>query len=217
MCNAHQHAILSSYTQIQQFPLSQCCAVPTLVNIDFCANQITELPAAFFHTFTQLSSLNLEENLLGSLPQGIGNLTKLKRLNLSNNKLTHLPDDFKDCSHTLQQLNLASNYIASLPSSIGQFKILIELDLSNNLITSLPESMHQLTSLVILKLAGHQLQELPTTFGQLSQLKVLDLSGMPIIIDINETSVLHQDNMRNTLIRSQSNRPINGYDNDVSI
>ena len=217
MCDAHQQAILNNSAKMKTFPLSQCSVVPTLVNITFCGNQITELPAAFFHTFTHLSNLNLEGNLLRSLPQGIGKLTKLKHLNLSNNKLTHLPGDFNGCRHTLLKLDLASNYLTSLPSSIGEFKKLIRLDLNNNLITSLPESIYQLRSLITLKLAGHQLHELPSTFGQLSQLKVLDLSGLPILTDINETSVLHKDNMRATLARKEGNQPINGYDNDVSI
>jgi Leucine-rich repeat (LRR) protein len=55
-------------------------------------NMLTELPASIGSLGHTLRKLNVSENSLSFLPEGLGGLTQLRTLRASNNVLTELPD-----------------------------------------------------------------------------------------------------------------------------
>ena len=133
-----------------------------------------------------LTSLDLSNNLLTSLPDSIEQLTNLTSLNLSNNSLTSLPESIEQLTN-LTSLSLSSNSLTSLPESIRQLTNLISLDLSNNSLTVLSESIGRLTNLTSLHLGANKLTELPESIGQLTNLTWLGLRNNRLLITLPES------------------------------
>jgi Leucine-rich repeat (LRR) protein len=78
-----------------------CCCVVTLP--DLC-----DLPASIGSLGKTLRKLNLSENNLSYLPEGLGGLTVLHTLRASNNLLLELPDALMAVT-SLTQLDLSYN------------------------------------------------------------------------------------------------------------
>ncbi|MFX1480472.1 MAG: tetratricopeptide repeat protein [Promethearchaeota archaeon] len=112
---------------------------------------------------------------LTSLPESIGNLTSLQRVDLSSNKLVTLPESFGNHS-SLKVLVLSSNHLKVLPKSIGNLKSLEKLELSSNQLEILPESIGNLSTLKELLLFSNRLKTLPKSIGNLYSLKFLFLN-----------------------------------------
>ncbi|HKQ75083.1 MAG TPA: COR domain-containing protein [Blastocatellia bacterium] len=122
------------------------------------------------------TSLDLSENQLTSLPQGIAKLTNLTRLDLRNNQLTSLPPEIAKLTK-LTSLFLSVNQLTSLPQEIARLTKLTSLFLRENQLTSLPQEIIKLTNLEVLSLSGNQLTSLPQEITRLTNLRDLDLSG----------------------------------------
>ena len=82
---------------------------------------ITELKFTGYHFDT----------LPNTLPDSIGNLTNLIKLNLYDNRLTTLPDTIGNLTN-LTTLDLDYNYFTEFPSQIGKLTNLVELNINNN-------------------------------------------------------------------------------------
>ena len=144
---------------------------------NYCAKdseKLTELPEALGQ-LTRLQKLNLSRNQLTSLPESLGRLTQLETLNLSRNHLTSLPESLGQLGQ-LRALHLSDNQLTTLGESLGRLANLQTLNLDGNQLTSLPESLGQLTVLQNLHLSYNQLTALPESLGQLTHLQTLNLS-----------------------------------------
>ena len=81
---------------------------------------------------TSTTDLDLSGNdLTGSLPSEIANLTKLESLNVSDNNMTGIPAEIGRLSN-LKILNYANNSITGLPLELGDLQNLETLDLRGN-------------------------------------------------------------------------------------
>lgn len=113
---------------------------------------------------------------IGTLPESIGKLRNLKKLDLSVNYIETLPNSIGQL-HYLQELDLSSCHIYELPESICQLENLQYLCLAycENL-KSLPQNIGQLKNLIFLSLIDcDSLTELPNSMWQLKKLKELCL------------------------------------------
>ena len=120
---------------------------------------MTTINGYFYSQETE--SIVLKNNGLISLPESIGNLTKLIIISLSNNQLTSLPESIGNLTKLIA-INLGNNQLTSLPESIGNLQNLETLNLSNNQLTSLPESIGNLINLHDeLYLTGNNIKSLP--------------------------------------------------------
>ncbi len=140
--------------------------------------QLAELPESLGQ-LTQLQRLDLSANRLTALPEWLGQFTQLQELNLAANQLTELPESLGQLTQ-LQELNLAQNQLTKLPKWLGQLTQLQQLYLYFNRLTELPEWLGQLIQLRVLFLSQNQLTELPDWLGQLTQLLTLDLSNIEL-------------------------------------
>lgn len=83
--------------------------------------------------------LHLEHNRIEELPENLGLLKTLMRINLSTNGLRKLPKSMATMKQ-LQRINCAYNLLTSIPSEFGFLKTLKEFNLrSNNLEESYKE------------------------------------------------------------------------------
>ena len=141
-------------------------------------NLIGSIPS----TIGQLSSLQYRflygNQLIGTIPLTIGQLSSLQHLYLYSNQLTGtIPSTIGQLS-SLQHLYLYINQLTgSIPSTIGQLYSLQDLYLFNNLlIGTIPSTIGQLSSLQWLDLFNNLLTgSIPSTIGQLTSLENLYL------------------------------------------
>lgn len=78
-------------------------------------------------------NFQLRDNALQSLPNEIGQLRKLIKVNLSHNKLTQLPKTFFDLAE-LRQLNISHNQFTEMGTELNNLLMLEELVRTINII-----------------------------------------------------------------------------------
>ena len=125
----------------------------------------------------RLRYLDLQGQLLvGPLPSEMGHLASLEYLDLGGNWLAGpLPPELGQLAN-LQTLNLRSNRLTALVPELGQLTNLQTLDLSGNRLSAFPPELGQLTSLRTLYLFNSQLTgPLPSEWSQLANLEHLSL------------------------------------------
>jgi hypothetical protein len=123
-------------------------------------------------------SLNIN-NLSGTIPSSIGNLSSLRTLNFASNQITgSIPPEIGNLSN-LEYLILTSNQITgSIPPEIGNLSNLKHLYLTDNQITgSIPPEIGNLDNLERLILNDNQITgSIPPEIGDLSNLEHLFLN-----------------------------------------
>lgn len=139
--------------------------------------------------YGQVTSIYLDyNNLVGTIPESICNLTALNRLCLRGNKLTSIPESIGGMS-TLKWLWLTSNALTAIPESICNMTSLEQLCLEYNKLTgSIPEAIGNMTSLECLQLSSNQLSgSIPASLGNLSKLSILRLDNNKLTGSIPES------------------------------
>jgi Leucine-rich repeat (LRR) protein len=139
----------------------------------------------------------INNNLKGSLPSEIDQLTELQYLALSSNNIGgQLPETIFNLTQ-LKELKLASNnFYGSISENLGNLVNLTNFSLSNcNITGSIPSTIGNLTELTILSLTSNEISgELPPEVTNLTKLEFLSLelnhiSG-PLPEDIGNMSSL---------------------------
>ncbi len=144
-------------------------------------NQLSGSIPSSLGNLTNLQYLYLYQNQLsGSIPSSLGNLTNLQYLYLYQNQLSgSIPSSLGNLTN-LFDLHLANNQLSgSISSSLGNLTNLKYLHLANNQLSgSIPSSLGNLTNLKYLYLANNQLSgSIPSSLGNLTNLFDLDLSN----------------------------------------
>jgi Leucine-rich repeat (LRR) protein len=136
------------------------------------------LPTAIF-SLPSLSSLTLNSNSLSFTFQGIGIMSNLRTLDLTNTNLESL-QYIEELNFTaLENLRLASNSLqGKIPSSLFDLSNLLDLNLSYNQFTGeLDINIGKLTGLERFMAYGNRMQgPLPSELGLLTNLVLLELS-----------------------------------------
>ena len=166
-------------------PLDQWYGVTTdsngrVAGLFLWQNQLTGSIPSTLGDLTNLRELFLGSNqLTGSIPSTLGDLTNLQGLDLGWNDLTgSIPSTLASLT-SLDYLRLIANdFTGPIPSFLGNFTKLRELSLSENSLTgSIPPSLGNLTNLEALGLGvNHVTGPIPSTLGNLANLQVLFLA-----------------------------------------
>ncbi|XP_027338182.1 receptor like protein 29-like [Abrus precatorius] len=157
----------------------------------FVASPVT-LPTTLFGPFSALEHLALQSNptLSGEIPPGLGGVTSLRVLSLSQNSFQgNIPSHIGGLA-CLEQLDLSyNNFSGEIPKEIGGLKSLTILDLSwNEIEGNLPCSLGQLQLLQKMDLSSNKFTgKIPPDLGKLKRLVLLDLSHNFISGPIPET------------------------------
>ncbi|KAL2333986.1 hypothetical protein Fmac_015199 [Flemingia macrophylla] len=121
---------------------------------------------------SSLVKLDLSENRISVLPSTIGGLSSLTSLDLHSNKIAELLECVGDLL-SLVYLNVGGNQLSSLPTSLGRLVRLEELDLSSNQLKVLPDAIGSLVSLRILNVETNDIEEIPHSIGRCCSLREL--------------------------------------------
>lgn len=143
--------------------------------LDLTGVGLREVPSEVW-TLTDLADLQLSNNKLTCLPEGLGNLKHLERLGLAGNRLRSLPESIGNCVK-LEGLWAHGNVLGSLPSAIGKCEWLRHLMLAGNRLRALPDGIGDLDALEELSVPGNRLRFIPETIVGCASLRTLDLHG----------------------------------------
>jgi Leucine-rich repeat (LRR) protein len=121
-----------------------------------------------------------QNNLVGTIPAALGNLTSLQFLNLNQNQLSgSIPAELGNLVD-LQQLYLSYNQLSgTIPASLGNLTALQTLMLPYNQLTgSIPAQLGNLINLEQFWLSGNQLSgSIPASFGSMTKMRILHLDN----------------------------------------
>ncbi|CAF3926451.1 unnamed protein product [Adineta steineri] len=149
-----------------------------LKNLFLKYNQIESLPSIIFtHHLSKLEILQLNGNLLCSLPASFSYLTTLKQLNLSKNNFITIPRAILYLTN-LQVLDLSANRIQEINDDI-EFLEVDELNLNNNQISQISTNISKCKRLKILRLDNNKLklESIPTSLLKNSTVFQLSVNG----------------------------------------
>jgi Leucine-rich repeat (LRR) protein len=175
-------------TEIPQLECGALVALYSSTNGDNWVNNtnwlVTNTPSNWFGVSVNsgyVTSLSLNYNQLnGSLPSELGNLTSLIEIDLVSNQLTgSIPPELGNLIG-LTSLSLSWNQLTgSIPAELGNLSNLTWLHLGGNQLTgSIPPELGNLTSLRYLYLWLNQLSgSLPPELGNLTNLKAFNLQS----------------------------------------
>jgi len=165
------------------FPISSWDGVTVenghVVWLDLSLNNLTGSIPPELGNLTNLQEIYLSSNqLTGSIPPELGNLTNLQRLNLYHNQLTgSIPPELGNLNN-LWSASLDENQLTgTIPPEFGNLTNLGSLWINNNQLTgSIPPELGNLTSLMYLSLGHNQLTgSIPPELGNLNNLQRLNL------------------------------------------
>ncbi|KAI5083332.1 hypothetical protein GOP47_0003075 [Adiantum capillus-veneris] len=163
-----------SHNKLSSLPSSLGCCVE-LAELKAANNCLQALPIELQHC-TRMLVLDVENNKLKEIPHGLlSSLVNLTEINAAKCMISELPESIGCLSHLIR-LDLHQNAISSLPSAIEGCIILAELSLGGNRLSSVPVELKALTALGTLDLQTNQISEIPVEVCSL-RLSVLDLSN----------------------------------------
>ena len=125
--------------------------------LDLNNNSLTGVIPSSISGLKVLNSLQLRQNSLSSIEEGIGELDGLRKLDIGFNALTQLPDDIGSLSN-LEELMVDNNQLIVLPTEIGWLTSLERLYLRSNQLRSLPGEMANLSELRVFDIGHNQLR-----------------------------------------------------------
>lgn len=133
---------------------------PTIKLIDL---GIVTLPEEAVELLASVECLSIQKNLLTTLPQSFGSLTKLRYLDLHGNRFSTIPAVLLQCPH-LEIVDLSSNEISNLLLEYSQLwcNNVKVLSLKNNKVRSLRDLypiITQLKALTILEIDGNEIPQ----------------------------------------------------------
>ncbi|HSH05628.1 MAG TPA: leucine-rich repeat domain-containing protein [Anaerolineae bacterium] len=146
------------------------CAGGRVTSLHLGSNNLTGTIPSAIGDLTALVGLHLPDNQITAIHPNIGQLKSLTWLSLWENQIDVLPAEIGDLK-SLQRLQIRGNSIETIPDSISQLTNLIEFGIPDNLITEIPSAVCSLTSLVELNIYTNQIDTMPICINQLTNLK----------------------------------------------
>ncbi|XP_077391301.1 leucine-rich repeat-containing protein 40 [Festucalex cinctus] len=173
-----------------------------LTKLLLASNRLTRL-SDDIRLLPALTTLDLHDNQLETLPGALGDLQELQQLRVGHNRLTCLPPEVYSLRN-LRSLTLQQNLLDSLPEDLGRLEALTELDVSDNQLTELPSGLGRLSGLQKLHLCRNKLTCLPDSLRKLTNVKLLDCSNnllSDVPAGVSQMAALEQLYLRHNKLR----------------
>lgn len=131
----------------------------------------------FNATLGGLTNLKHLDCFVTHIPENIGNLKNLKRVDLYNFS-SSFPEPIGDCS-SLSKLNIIFNTsdVVSIPTKIGNLSNLDTLNVTASKVSNIPVTIGKLQKLKVLKVENQYLSSVPSSIGDLSNLVSFEVYG----------------------------------------
>lgn len=176
--------------------LELVCAFESLVSLSMSRTGLKEVPACIAQ-LSKLEILNINDNVLRSLPQQVGELDKLRTISFDNElmdydqafgvlsncdsleKITFIKANIDSIPlsiaglRSLRSLRFFDCGLKYIPKEIGQLHNLTYLGVSNNYLGYLEPAIFDLVNLESLSIATNSLDSVPADVAKLTQLKRL--------------------------------------------
>ena len=125
--------------------------------------RLESLPAGFLHSFPELRRLNLSNNALRAIPEGLAGLSHLRHLRLPRNRIRLTEPHVEALAGLgrLRVLDLSENTLGSISLSFNQLSRLRELHLSRTGLHAVPRGLAWCGLLEYADLRGNQIASLP--------------------------------------------------------
>ncbi len=114
-------------------------------------------------SFANLTSINVSDNSLTSLPSEFVRYKYLKQFTAQRNRFSSFPSVL--CVMSVEVVDFSDNEIISIPHSISEMSRLIHLDLSRNKLSFLPPEIGFMPKLKGISVVGNPLTSLPPSLG----------------------------------------------------
>ena len=189
------HAFMNSLSSISH----NIGMLTGLEELDVSFNMIKEVPASICRCL-QLYSVNMADNLLTDFTP-LTATPEISSINLCNNRILSIPESISDLNQ-LAFLHLDGNLLEELPTAMTRSASLEILTLSENQLTSLPRGMFALGHLSQLSLSRNQFQYLPRDLTRLDSNCVIDVSENMRLIGINSAFLSDRETPIPTIITS---------------
>jgi len=131
-----------------------------------------------FECLTSLSVLSVDDSKITKLPDGIGELVKLRRLSLRNCRcIRELPESIGQLGSSLEELDISGTGVSQLPDSFGNLQGLRVLKMDYCFIREFPNFIGRLLKLEEIHASScRSLKgEIPGDIGKLIHLRILRL------------------------------------------
>ncbi|XP_047678747.1 protein scribble homolog isoform X25 [Tachysurus fulvidraco] len=174
-CNRHVESVDKRHCSLNAVPDEIYRYTRSLEELLLDANQLRELPKAFFR-LVNLRKLGLSDNEIQRLPPEVANFMQLVELDISRNDIPEIPETIKFCT-ALEIADFSGNPLSRLPDGFTQLRALAHLALNDVSLQSLPNDIGNLANLVTLELRENLLKSLPTSLSFLVKLEQLDLGS----------------------------------------
>jgi Leucine-rich repeat (LRR) protein len=150
-------------------------------SISLPVNNLSGTLPSSMDDLTELNSIDLSNNGIGgSLPPELGNLDHLYQLYISDNQISgSIPSALGDATNLLQLALDRNQFSGSIPPELGALTNLTELWLYTNQLTgSIPPQLGNLTHLVYFYLSNNHLSgRIPASLGNLVNATAFDVSS----------------------------------------
>ncbi|XP_071493549.1 uncharacterized protein [Diadema antillarum] len=154
---------------------------PLVTSLNLSENEIVTLPVTLFHNMSYLVELDMSGNNLTTLhgQQFRGN-PSLQFLNLNRNQLQELPDDLFNWSEDMSYLDMSHNNLRDVNFLGVKMRSLVNLHMSYNALEVVSSiGFTSLVSIEFLNLQNSMLGEIPNV-RNLTKLREIDLSSNAI-------------------------------------
>ncbi|KAG8461048.1 hypothetical protein KFE25_003617 [Diacronema lutheri] len=207
-----------SGNRISELSHSELLSLRALTVLDLSANQLEHIPPAICQLealeelnmnrnmilapnvptaeemalgLRRLRELDLSNNRLAFLPEGLLGLPALQRLDLSRNRMEHstlratavhpAAGDAPAPWACLTTLDLSHNGMVRVPTLLAHCAVLRKLDLSHNRLPDVPPDLGAMHELEHLALVANRLRALPLALGRARALHTMPLGDNPLL------------------------------------
>ena len=144
--------------------------------LDLSSKEPGEVASMIDSASSEVKELILKGCQLKLLPDSIGRLSKLDRLDVSENQLEALPAAIKGCA-LLTSLDANDNALKTLPAELGELSNLKELLVYKNSISAVPEELGKLAQLETLNLFNNKVLKCQPKLGEMKALTEVNLAA----------------------------------------